>query len=252
LAAPPAWFVPELEFAPGRVVVILDDDTSIHQVWNSRVDSLCPGERSIELVHVFNPDDLRLWIAGNESAAAGALYLLDYQLLGYDETGLDLAESLRLGEKAILVTNAHDEPGVAERCEELGMGLIPKNIAPFVSMRVSKAAGLDPELFDAVLIDDDELVHKLWQGAAQSNEKKLRVFAQTADFLTVIDSIDRRSPIYLDSRIGESVRGEVFARDLHARGFVSLFLATGQSPRAFGKMPWITKIVGKTAPWSVS
>jgi hypothetical protein len=176
---------------------------------------------------------------------------LDHQLVGYTETGLDLAAELSLADRAVLVTSAHDDPAIIARCEDLRVGLIPKSLARIIPLRVRETAADAPELFDAVLIDDDELVQKLWVGAAESNQKKLRVFSRTSEFLSNVDIIDRRSPIFLDSRLGNGGLGEVFARDLHARGFKTLFLATGQSPRAFGKMPWITKIVGKTAPWSM-
>ncbi|MBI4668495.1 MAG: HAMP domain-containing histidine kinase, partial [Elusimicrobia bacterium] len=36
LAKPPSWFVSQLEIDPQSAVVILDDDTSIHQVWQGR------------------------------------------------------------------------------------------------------------------------------------------------------------------------------------------------------------------------
>ena len=108
------------------------------------------------------------------------------------------------------------------------------------------------ELFDAVLIDDDELVRKLWQGAAEANKKKLKVFETAADFLAIAEKIDKRTPVYVDSELGEEERGEIFAQDLHLRGFLNLFLATGQSPGAFGPMPWFTQVVGKRAPWAMS
>jgi signal transduction histidine kinase len=39
-ALPPHWFVPELIVPEGSTVVVLDDDSSIHQIWTGRFEKL--------------------------------------------------------------------------------------------------------------------------------------------------------------------------------------------------------------------
>ena len=251
LATAPSWFVPEIAVGSDRVVVVLDDDTNIHQIWRNRLPIKSNQKHAIELVHAFNPTNLREWVASNPEKAARAQFFLDYHFVGYTETGLDLVAALRLAGRAVLVTSAHDDPAIAVRCEDLCVGLIPKSLARLIPMRIRAATGAAPALLDAILVDDEPLVRKLWKGAAAANGKSLRVFATAADFLAEVESIDRRSPIYIDHDLGDSTSGELVALDLKKLGFQTIYLATGQSPAAFGDMPWISGIVGKSAPWSV-
>jgi signal transduction histidine kinase len=142
LAPAPDWFVPELRLTPGKPVVILDDDASIHQVWQGRLDALKAGARGVEVVHVSTPDEIRAWVKGNEAKARQALYLFDYELLGYRETGLSLAEEFAIGERVVLVTSRYEEPEVLTVCRRLKARLIPKGLAGSVPMRLETAYSL--------------------------------------------------------------------------------------------------------------
>lgn len=124
-ADPPKWFVEKIEIAKNTRVVILDDDTSIHQVWDRRFGSSSP---EAELIHFSSPDEFAKWCK-NHSAD---LYLFDYELIGFAVTGLDVIEKEKLHAKAILVTNRYEESAIQVRCETLGVGLIPKGLASVV------------------------------------------------------------------------------------------------------------------------
>jgi hypothetical protein len=64
-----------------------------------------------------------------------AVFLIDQELLGFKETGLDLIESLRLAEQAVLVTSRYDDADVMRKCETLGVRLLPKGAAAYVPIR---------------------------------------------------------------------------------------------------------------------
>ena len=245
-AKPPAWFVPGLELRAGEAVVVLDDDASIHQVWQGRFDSLRAKEKGVEIHHFFRPAELRSWKEENPQQAQTALYLTDYELLGDRQTGLDLIAELGLNARAILVTSRAEEHGIVEKCLRLGVRLIPKGLAGFVPACVLE----DPQAPDAVLIDDDELVLATWQLAAETKGRKLSGFSSAATLLAAAKGLSRRTPIYLDSDLGNGVEGTKVAQDLHALGFRELYLATGRSPDSLPRAPWIKRVVGKEPPWA--
>lgn len=58
------------------------------------------------------------------------------------------------------------------------------------------------------------------------------------------------TPIYVDSKLGDGVIGEEFAKELHEQGFQNLYLATGRQPESLPPMPWIKEVDGKKAPWA--
>lgn len=244
-APPPAWFVSRLDLVPNSPVIVLDDDTTVHQIWQGRFDALAVRDAGVEAMHFSRAEELREWVKSNPDKATSALYLLDYELRGYTETGLTLVEELDLGHQAILVTSRFEEKAILDECLRLNVRMIPKGLAGFVPTRCLPS--MRP---DAVLIDDDHLVHLVWKVAARTNGKTLDSFSTPREFLAIVGRLDKKTPIYVDSKLGDGVRGEEFAKELHAQGFRNLYLATGHQRGMLPPMPWIKEVVGKKAPWS--
>ncbi len=244
-AQPPAWFVSQLELAPNGPVVVLDDDPTIHQIWQGRFDAQPIREGGVDVVHCSRSGELRRWVMADPAKAATAVYLLDYELRGEEQTGLSLAKELNLGSRAILVTSRFEDKAILDECVRLGIRLIPKGMAGCVPICFDGAG----ERIDAVLIDDDKLTRRVWYGAAKSGGRTLRAFSTPNEFLAVAETLDKGTPIYVDSRLKDGVRGEEFAKELRGQGFTNLYLATGHPKESFPSMPWLTDIVGKDAPW---
>lgn len=243
-ASPPEWFAPQIDLTRDSIVVVLDDDPTIHQIWKRRFESELGSDSGIRLVHCSKAAELRRWVTGNVDAAT-AIYLLDYELGCESETGLALAKELNLTGRAILVTSRFEDQAILDECIRLGLRLIPKVLAGFVPIACPLSSGLD-----AVLIDDDRLVHTVWTVAARNNGKRLAVFSTPREFMVSVGKLDKRTPIYVDSNLGDGIRGEEFTKELHAQGFRNLYLATGRQPDTLPPMPWIIEVVGKKSPWS--
>jgi hypothetical protein len=103
--------------------------------------------------------------------------------------------------------------------------------------------------FDAILIDDDSLVHAMWSYAAKTMNKSVDLHFNVDSFLAKANEIDPRTPIYIDSNLGCGIRGEAVAQDLYRIGFREIYLATGHSADDFEPMEWIKGIVGKEPAW---
>jgi len=241
----PDWFVPRLELAPRASVIVLDDDPSIHQIWNGRFASARVKEHAIDVLHFSMPDELRRWAERHPDVAKSALYLSDYEFRGSRETGLDFVKEFSLGDRAILVTSRFEEKNILEVCLRLKVRMIPKGLAAFVPISVA----MPPQAPDAVLLDNDALVHMTWKIAAESEGIRLSAFRSPEEFLSACDSFPKDTPIYIDSELDEGRKGEDVAKGLNARGFTRLFLATGYDPETLPPMPWITRVVGKDPPW---
>ncbi|MBI4372044.1 MAG: HAMP domain-containing histidine kinase [Elusimicrobia bacterium] len=250
-ASAPEWFISQLLFEPGQTVVILDDDTSIHQVWQGRLDSLCSAG-TIQAIHFSTPQELIKWVGEDRVRAQAALYLLDYELLGYKETGLKLSETLGLGKQTILVTSRYQESGILECCRKLKVRMIPKGLAGLVPIRMRWVTGQDnSDKIDAVLVDDDPLVRATWALTATKAGKQLAVFSSAAEFWGAMARIGRSTPIYLDQELGDIVKGEKLAAQLNGLGFAEIYLATGHKLTLVKTPNYIKGIVGKEPPWVV-
>ncbi|MBI4668196.1 MAG: sensor histidine kinase [Elusimicrobia bacterium] len=256
-AEPPQWFMRRLWLDPRSPVVILDDDLTIHQAWQGRLDSSDAKDNNLEIHHFSTPAELRGWVKENPKASRKAVYLMDYELLGFKETGLTLIEELGLGQQAILVTSRFEEKEILDNCRRLGVRLIPKNLVGFVVIKIEtngddKTSSTSSTLIcDTILIDDDLLVHRMWQRAAKSHGQNLKTFKSPQEFFNAGGELfPKETAIYLDSVLGDDIKGEDFAQELHAKGFTNLYLATGHSPDKFKDISCLKAIVGKEPPWN--
>jgi signal transduction histidine kinase len=243
-AEAPADFVRGLALEPGKAVVVLDDDSTIHHVWQGRFKQAGAPERNIDIIHFIEPVRLRKWVKSNPEKAAEALYLFDYELIGYAETGLSLAAELGLGSKVILVTSRHEEKTVIDEARRLKVRVIPKALAGLVPVSIK---GTGPKR--AVLLDDDMLVQMNWKLAARAAGAEFSAYETPAELATGLEGLPKDTPLYIDAELGRGVKGEEVARELLDKGFTDLTLATGHPPERFAALTWL-KIAGKEPPWS--
>ncbi len=245
---PPAWFVPELRLARGTGVVVLDDDTSIHQIWKNRFSALRASNQDVRLIHFSTSADLEAWHQNQANLVdfSTLVYLFDFELLGERRTGLDVVADLGLSGKVALVTSRFEEKEVRTRCEQLNVRLIPKGLAGHVPIILNEKARPD-----AVLIDNDDLIQMTWKISAEKSAKEVRVFSDASAFFIHSEHLERTTPIYVDSQLGNNVKGEDVARRIFELGFQDVYLATGLASGTFDRsaIPWVKDVLGKTPPW---
>ena len=106
--------------------------------------------------------------------------------------------------------------------------------------------------WDAVLIDDDPLIHRTWCLAAHTHDKRLLPLHSAAEFFALCDQISRDVPIYIDSELGEGLYGEVIAEGIYKQGFHTIYLATGRPPGSVdpADYPWLKSVIGKEVPFT--
>ena len=103
------------------------------------------------------------YVTTNLNKFKESLFLVDYELLNQPLTGLDLIEELGIERYAILVTSRYEEDVIQDRASRLRLPILPKALAGFVPFEVQP----QKEMYDWVLLDDDDLVHMTWGMAAK-------------------------------------------------------------------------------------
>ena len=237
---PPSWFCNSMNIRHGTNIVVLDDDISIHDAWNDRFANIS----QIQIFHFYNATDLLQYKVDPEIPI---LYLIDYELLADVTNGLDLIEELKLNDKAILVTSCFEDSVIRKRCENIDVKIIPKSYVPLIKIiEISKKEYIDMVVF----IDDDEMMRMTWIFAAEEAGQSISAYSTFDEFLNEINNYDENTLIYIDSDLGNNVRGEDCAEILFSKGFVNVHLATGYLRDQFSyPMPWIKTIVGKEPPF---
>lgn len=251
VAAPtPPWFVPILNLSEDSVVVILDDDQSIHGIWRERFQSLLPASRNLFIQHFSTPNEVESFIKTRPQCEK-SVYLFDFELIGQSKSGLDLIEELDLGNRAILVSSRFEGAHIRARCQTLGVKMIPKPMAAFVPIEIVGAPkeATASRRADIVLIDDDRLVHEAWKIAAVEKKKILNSFDSAADFFKVAAEFDLKVPVYIDQNLADGVIGTEVAKTVKGLGFQNVYLTTGEAPEAFKLIFYLSGVTGKDFPF---
>lgn len=91
-----------------------------------------------------------------------------------------------------------------------------------------------------------------WQFAAEDADVNLKTYSSFLSFIAEIDNYDKNTAIYIDSSLGNDVKGEECAYHLFHQGFTNLHLATGYCIENHSAFPWFKTIIGKTPPFCTS
>ncbi len=135
LVEPLAWFVPVLKLNEKSKLVIFDDDMSIHEIWKSRMSTM--NRADVNLIHLSNSFDLRKYFGNHFDDLENILFLMDFEILSAEETGLDLIIELGLNKYCALVTSRYDDERIQQTCVRLGIKLIPKSMCSLIPIEFS-------------------------------------------------------------------------------------------------------------------
>lgn len=127
--AAPGWFLPYITVTSDTTIVALDDDASIHRVWQNRFKGL---SFSLKSYHFTHPAELENYVNSSSILPKPRVFLVDFELLGQHETGLDLIVRLGIQKNSVLVTSHYEDPSVRSVCVSEGIKILPKSLASLV------------------------------------------------------------------------------------------------------------------------
>ena len=146
-AKAPIWFVECLEFRPDQIVVSIDDEPTIHQVWKERLIAVGAKENKITHISFSSLVQFEAWFTQQKMIdQLNMRILIDYEFLGQKGNGLETIKQLKIKEQSILVSSRTQESGIQFAADEAGVKMLPKGMVPYVPMAVAR-----PEKFVAQL-----------------------------------------------------------------------------------------------------
>ena len=207
-APTPGWCASALDLSSAQSVVVLDDDESVHLLWKSRLGSLVTH-------YLKDPTEFDAEI----HLKPNTFYVLDLEIAGSDQTGLDLIRKFRLGSQATLVTSYFNESKIQIEVMRLGARILPKFMIPQVPVLGPSQvqSQINDQSFDLVLIDDDSLVHQLWMSEAKRNSQTLLAVHSEAEFFS--RAVPLNTKVFVDKNLGNGEDGAQLALKLHEHGY---------------------------------
>lgn len=236
LAKNPSWFSSQIDLSKKNTVVSLDDDMSIHQIWKMRLNNKINQETTLSGVA------FKKLVQENISDLASIQFLIDYELLNQNKTGLDLIEELGIAQNSILVTSRYHDADIQSRAMSLGLKILPKSLAAFVPIQLKQI------IFDLILLDNDELVRLTWEVKAKKSGKKILCLSTAAELRGKLSDLTSETLFYIDVQLSDTENGELISKELFDLGFTNLYLATGHNSDDFSHLTWIKGVVGKSPP----
>ncbi|GEM_PF-4521630 len=101
------------------------------------------------------------------------------------------------------------------------------------------------KLTEVVLIDDDKFIHLNWKMYLEARNIKVHNFKSIEHFLQNCSTIPKATPIYIDSELGDNIKGEIESEKIYHKGYTNLYLSTGHDKETIKRPLWINKTCSK-------
>ncbi|MGE3607936.1 MAG: ATP-binding protein [Bacteriovoracaceae bacterium] len=217
----------QIDISPYKRIIVVDDDPTVHELWKKKVCN-----RPIE--HFYSCKEV---LSNFTNLTRDDLLLSDLDLSEGDIDGIDLISKFSHFEHSWLITAKADDEIIKNRCLNKNIKLISKKDLSNLDIRFN--------LNTIVLIDDDRLVHLNWERRFRESKFTLASFYSVKDFLNKRHHFKDLTNIYIDSNLGEGLRGEELSEEIFKAGFVNLYLVTGFDPQSIQKPSWIKSVFSK-------
>lgn len=242
----PEWVAEEIKLTANDLVVILDDDHSIHGAWESRFEKIIQENPNITLKHFQTGSEAISFMNNLSDEEKEQVFLLsDYELLKQGTDGLEIIEASNL-KRSILVTSHYADPIVRDRAAKIGTKILPKQLAPEVPIVIDydESKSQDELSVDLVIVDDDPSYVQTLEDYVLP-DRVIDKYYDPRSFLANIAKYRKDTLIVLDNNLGSGYNGFDIARDLNSEGFNNLYLLTGDIINP-DEVPEYLKVINKS------
>ena len=99
---------------------------------------------------------------------------------------------------------------------------------------------------DSILIEDEKLIRLSWDKAFRQNSFNMVSLSTPSEFTAFEGVIDKGTLIFIDSYLGNNVKGEDFAKVLYQKGYNNIYLTTSADKFDYEDAYWFKGIIGKS------
>lgn len=239
----PKWIAGKIPLNVGDLVLILDDDESIHSAWNAffkphlehiLIKHFSHGDVAIDFINKLTPEH-----------KARSFLLSDYELLKQDVNGLDVIERTHMS-RSILVTSHHSDKDIRERAAKMKTRILPKPLSSEIKVVFGNENPVQPSLFDdanvlsfdsekithfkevdlIIVDDDDDIINNL--KVFTLKDKMVDSFTDIRDFIKHVQEYSKTTKMLIDyTYVNETTNGLEIVQALQAKGYTNCYLYSG-------------------------
>ena len=131
------WITQNINLIPNNIIVILDDDNSIHMAWDLRFASFLTSHPDLRIYHFTQGQEVLDFLATlSQEEQSRVVFLSDYELLHQSRNGLQILEASEI-KRAMLLTSYYSNQKIREETDRLGMKILPKQMASIIPIFVN-------------------------------------------------------------------------------------------------------------------
>ncbi|MDQ5921100.1 MAG: hypothetical protein QG673_1156 [Pseudomonadota bacterium] len=228
-AEPQQWLATEIKIDIDDIVIILDDDTSIHSAWDSRFTYILEKNPNLKIKHFMEGKEALQFI--NELADKHNICLLsDYELINQDLNGLDVIQQSGI-KRSILVTSHYANPDILKLANQMAIKVLPKELVYSIPIKIERSKYRPGELVNVhmVFVDDEvEVVNRLI--IDYYSHLVIDTYDNPFEFLREVDKYPKDTKLLLDNNYYNSsglikdMNGMIIAQQLHDKGYTNLYI----------------------------
>lgn len=225
------------------IVIVLDDDESIHGAWSTHFEQVMAKFPLIQLNHFSSGQETIDCINNLDEKFKDRVFLLsDYELIDQQVNGLDVIMQTKVKRK-ILVTSHYANQVVLKNAADLDVQILPKQLALETPIKVVKTKKNSDKITEEeivtihtagiVILDDDEMfVDSVIDYAFLGID--VDKYHDPAVLLQNIHKYPKNTRLILDYHYYEiedcEIDGLMIAKQLHEMGYTDLYVLSGQVP----------------------
>lgn len=230
----PDWIVEEVTFNKDSIILILDDDKSIHGGWDLRLVHILKKIPTIVVKHFSRGDEVIKFVAGlSVEERQNTCFLSDYELIGQELHGLEIIKKVAI-KNSMLVTSYYSDTAIKKAALHSGMRILPKDLVHLVPINVVQAKSDSEFLAVHMVFVDDEKAFTQTLVANYYSQLITQAYSNPFEFLDDVDkyALDTRIILdnyyYMEDGGTYNIDGLTLAKKLHEKGFNNLCLLSGE------------------------
>jgi CheY-like chemotaxis protein len=223
----PSWFCSSLNLHKTEKIFVVDDDSSIFELWKNKLQAL-----KLPVQHIQTPEDFLTRLSEIDHNHHFIIIDLDY--MGSETNGFQIISHLKHA-RFILSTSRFEESEVQNRCAQERIQILPKDFIQHILIQ---------QMQTMVLIDNDDLICEGWKIIGAKNGIAVKTYSMLQD----LPDLDFDTPIYIDYELEQTMNGIEVAQSLSKKGYTQLYLCTGHNDLKLSDYPFLRAIVGKDFP----